>query len=249
MKVAVLGLDSVPPELLFQKLLPKLPNFRKMYDKGVHSSLLTCHPPITVPAWMVMMTGKNPGKLGVYGFRHRKGGSYNEGYIVNSQHITDKTVWEVLAERGKRSIIIGVPPTYPVKPTTNCLIISCFLTPDINKNFTHPPELKDEILKVTENQYSFDVEFRIEDRATLKKRLFEMTMKRFDIAEHLAKSKQWDFFMLHEIGFDRLHHAFWKFFDPDHPKHIPDNEYEHVDEEYYSLVDERVGRLLKIDLW
>ncbi|MDG7012308.1 MAG: hypothetical protein JRN11_08425 [Nitrososphaerota archaeon] len=23
---------------------------------------LTCHPPITVPAWMVMMTGKNPGR-------------------------------------------------------------------------------------------------------------------------------------------------------------------------------------------
>ena len=91
-KVAVLGLDSVPPELLFDKLLDKLPNFKRLYRTGLHGRLRTCDPPITVPAWMVMMTGKNPGELGIYEFKHRKGFSYDDGYIITSTNIHKKTI-------------------------------------------------------------------------------------------------------------------------------------------------------------
>ena len=31
-----------------------------------------------VPAWMSMMTGKNPGRLGFYGFRNRTSYAYEE---------------------------------------------------------------------------------------------------------------------------------------------------------------------------
>jgi len=246
LKVAVFGLDSVPPEMIFEKLLEKLPNIKRMYQRGVHGSLRTCDPPITVPAWMVMMTGKNPGKLGIYGFRHRKNNSYNEGYIVNSTHIKEKTLWEILAERGRKSIVIGVPPSYPIKRLKNVTMVSCFLTPSQEKDFTNPPELKEEILRLTGGKYLFDVTFRIEDRETIRKELFEMTLKRFDVAEYLVRKQGWDFFMLHEIGFDRLHHAFWKFFDPNHPKHVKGNAYEKIDEEYYEMVDERIGRLMEL---
>jgi predicted AlkP superfamily phosphohydrolase/phosphomutase len=245
-KIAVIGLDSVPPAILFEKLLEKLPNIGRMYESGLHGSLETCHPPITVPAWMVMMTGKNPGKLGIYGFRHRKGYSYKDGYIVNSTSVKEETVWEALSRIGRPSVIIGVPPGYPPKKVEGCSIVSCFITPSIEREFTYPASLKSEVLSVTNGKYIFDVTFRTEDRDALKAELFEMTEKRFDLAEYLAKNKPWDFFVLHEIGFDRLHHAFWKFFDPTHPKFKPGNRYQKIDEEYYRLVDDRVGRLTKI---
>jgi predicted AlkP superfamily phosphohydrolase/phosphomutase len=245
-KVAVIGLDSVPPELLFGKLLGKLPNFQRMYQRGAHGVLRTCDPPITVPAWMVMMTGKNPGELGIYGFRHRKGASYTDGYIVNSSHVRERTVWEILSDRGIKSVVLGVPPGYPPKSVANANIVSCFITPSQERPFTYPEGLKEEVLRVAEGNYLFDVTFRTEDREKMKKELFEMTEKRFDVAEYLAKNKPWQFFMMHEIGFDRLHHAFWKFFDPTHPKYAKGNPYEHVDEEYYRLVDSRLGMLLEI---
>jgi predicted AlkP superfamily phosphohydrolase/phosphomutase len=245
-RVAVLGLDSVPPELLFDKLLDKLPNFAKMYKEGLHGKLRTCDPPITVPAWMVMMTGKNPGELGIYGFKHRKGHSYSDGYIVTSANVHERTVWEVLSDRGRRSVVLGVPPGYPVKHVTNACTVSCFLTPSADRPFTNPEELRDEVTRAAGGKYIFDVTFRTEDRGEVKRELFEMTEKRFDVAEYLAKTKPWEFFMMHEIGFDRLHHAFWKFFDPKHPKYVMGNEYEGIDMEYYSMVDRRIGRLVPI---
>lgn len=243
-KVAVIGLDSVPPEYMFSKLLSKLPNIKRMYERGLHGTLVSCDPPITVPAWMVMMTGKNPGKLGIYGFRHRKGHTYRDGYIVNSMHVKEETVWQALARKGKKSIVLGVPPGYPPRAVQNCNIISCFITPSMDKVFTYPAELKNEILAASNGKYIFDVTFRTENRDAIKKELFEMTEKRFDVAEYLAKNKPWDFFIMHEIGFDRLHHAFWKFFDPTHPKYVAGNQYEHLDEEYYEMVDQRIGKLV-----
>ena len=245
-KVAVIGLDSVPPELLFGKLLDKLPNIKKMYDNGLHGRLRTCDPPITVPAWMVMMTGKDPGQLGIYGFRHRRGYSYNDGYVVNSNHVRERTVWEILSAHGKKSIVLGVPPSYPPKPVPNALLVSCFLTPSTERPFTFPPELRNEVLKAAGGKYIFDVTLRTENRDRLKEELFDMTSRRFDVAEHLVEKKLWDFFIMHEIGFDRLHHAFWKFFDPDHPKYVKGNKYERIDEEYYAMVDRRIGRLLRL---
>jgi predicted AlkP superfamily phosphohydrolase/phosphomutase len=217
-----------------------------MYERGLHGKLRSCNPPITVPAWMVAFTGKDPGELGIYGFRHRKGNSYTDGYIVNSTHVKAKTIWEVLGEQGLKSIVLGVPPGYPPKPVPNALIVSCFITPSADRPFTYPSELKEEVLKAAGGKYIFDVTFRTEDRDAVKKELFEMTEKRFDVAEYLAKNKPWDFFVMHEIGFDRLHHAFWKFFDRAHPKHVAGNKYEKIDEEYYAMVDGRIGRLLDI---
>jgi predicted AlkP superfamily phosphohydrolase/phosphomutase len=245
-RVAIIGLDSVPPEMMFDKLLDKLPNIKRMYDRGMHGNLETCHPPITVPAWMVMMTGKNPGKLGIYGFRHRRGFSYSDGYIVNSTTVKEDTVWQILSRQGKMSIVLGVPPGYPPKQIEDVDIVSCFITPGPDKQFTNPPELKEEILSAAGGKYIFDVTFRTEDREAIRKELFEMTEKRFDVAEYLAKTKPWDFFIMHEIGFDRLHHAFWKFFDPRHPKYVQGNQYEHLDEEYYTMVDRRIGRLVEM---
>ena len=244
-KVAIIGLDSIPPEMMFQKLLDRLPNIKKMYDKGLHGDLESCDPPITVPAWMVMMTGKNPGKLGIYGFRHRRGFSYNDGYIVKSTHEKEEAVWDYLSSNGMKSIVLGVPPGYPPKRLENTSVVSCFITPSQDKEFTSPPELKKEIISAVEGKYLFDVVFRTENRDEIKRELFELMHKKFDAAEYLVKNKPWDFFIMHEIGFDRLHHAFWKYFDPTHPKHVKGNPYESLDLEYYKAADERIGKLVE----
>ncbi len=117
-RVLVIGLDSAPPpELMFNRFYDELPpNIRRLLERSVHGPMQTGIPAITIPMWMVMVTGKTPGELGLYGFRHRRGGnSYTDYWIAHSKKVKEKTLWDHLGgERGgKRSVIVGVPPTYP----------------------------------------------------------------------------------------------------------------------------------------
>ena len=46
-------------------------------------------------------------------------------------------MWDILGKAGKRSTLIGVPPAYPPKPI-NGNLITCFLTPSTQNEFTYP---------------------------------------------------------------------------------------------------------------
>ena len=244
-KVLIIGLDGIPSNLLFNDLLKDLPNIKMMADNGLFATLESCHPPITIPAWMVMMTSKSPGELGIYGWRQRKGFSYNEGWIANSQSIKEPLVWELLAREGKKVCLIGIPPSYP--PTkVNGSLISCSLTPKSSKAFTYPPQLAGEVENIVGGNYLFDIPFRIADRDEALNKLYEMTDKRFKVINHLLKKEQWHYFMFVEIGFDRLHHMFWKYYDSTHPKYEPNNKYHKVIPEYYKYVDRKIGEILSI---
>ena len=243
-RMLVIGLDCAAPDLVFSKFRNQLPNLSRLMERGSWGRLESCHPPITIPAWMVMCTSTTPGELGIYGFRHRKGFSYKEGYIANSLSVKRDKIWDILGKHGKRVCIVSIPPGYPPMPVNGDLI-SCFITPDADREYTYPPSLKQEVEKLV-GPYPFDVEFRIEDRDGLLKNLNDMTEKHFQVIEHLLKTRSWDFFMFNEIGVDRLHHAFWKFFDKDHPKYVAGNSYENVGLDYYKRIDEHIGRLLSL---
>jgi predicted AlkP superfamily phosphohydrolase/phosphomutase len=65
---------------------------------------------------MAMMTSQDPGMLGVYGFRNRASHVYEDTFTVNSTHVQAKTIWNILSRNRLRSIVMGVPLTYPPKP-------------------------------------------------------------------------------------------------------------------------------------
>ena len=243
-KVLVFGLDSAPPELLFSKFRDELPNIKKILDKAEYGPMKSCIPAITIPAWAVMATGKTPGELGLYGFRHRKKGSYDEMWIAHSLMVKEKAIWDILAEKRKRSILIGVPPSYPPKKINGCLV-SCFITPDSSCEYTYPKELRAEIEKLV-GEYIFDVVFRKESRDEVKEKIWEMTEKRFEVVRYLLAEKDWNYLQVVEIGLDRVHHAFWKYFDETHHLYEPNSKYKNVIPDYYKLLDREIGKTLKL---
>ena len=76
--------------------------------------------------------------------------------------------------------------------------------------------------------------------------IFKMTERRFQVARRLVKNKPWDFFMMVEMGLDRLHHCFWQFFDPRHPLYEAGNKYETTFHDYYRFLDQEIGTLLEV---
>ena len=242
-KVFVLGLDSIPPELLFDKWLDKLPNIKDLVSKSTYGELESTIPAITCPAWMCMMTSVNPGKLGLYGFRNRSGHDYEGLSFANSMAVHFDTVWDVLSKIGKKVVVVGVPMTYPPKPVNGCLV-SCFMTPDTKSEYTYPSDLKNEVEAVS-NGYILDVEeYRSENKDAILKAIYEMTEKRFKLTRHFIHTKEWDFFMMVEMGPDRLHHAFWKYFDNEHPKYVTGSKYKDAVFNYYKYLDDEIGKTL-----
>jgi predicted AlkP superfamily phosphohydrolase/phosphomutase len=130
----------------------------------------------------------------------------------------------------------------------NGLLVTDFLTPSIESNYTYPAGLKTEIAALKDvHPYEFDVsDFRTPDKTKIRDALVRMTDKRFALARHLLVTEPWDFFMMVEMGTDRVHHAFWQYMDPSHHRYEPGNPYETVIRDYYVHVDTQVGRLLEV---
>ncbi len=248
-RVAVIGLDCGTPQLLFRDLIDEIPNIRKLMDGGMHGDLASITPPITVPAWACAMTGKTPGQLGLYGFRNRKDHTYDGLSIATSGSIHEPAVWDKLAEKGMRSLLIGVPPSFPPPKEFPGWRIGCFLTPPSAKRFAYPEELEVEVAEELggPGNYIFDIpNFREQGMQFVLDQVFAMTERRFKVARRLVKNKPWDYFMMVEMGPDRLHHVFWQYFDPRHPLYVPGNEFETAFQDYYRFLDREVGALLDV---
>ena len=245
-RVAVIGLDCAEPSLVFGRWLDELPNVRGLLERGTWGPLRSIDPPITVPAWSCMTSSRDPGQLGIYGFRNRAGYGYGELAIADSRAVDVPRVWDHIGEAGRHVVLVGVPQTSPPMPVKGELV-SCFLTRDPRTDpFTYPPELRTEVERVVGGPYRVDVRnFRSDDRDRILAEVYEMTEQRFAVARHLLDSRPWDFFMLVEIGLDRMHHAFWRFLDPAHPRHEPDHRYREVIGSYYRYLDDEIGELLE----
>jgi predicted AlkP superfamily phosphohydrolase/phosphomutase len=245
MKVMVIGLDSAVPALVFEQWWDELPNLRSLTHEGIWGELTSTHPPITVPAWSSMMSGLDPGELGFYGFRNRKDYSYDGYGIANASVVQTDRVWDILSREGKRITLLGVPQTFPVRPINGC-VVADFLTPSTKHEYTYPPELKAEIERVADG-YVLDVDnFRTPDKEDLLQRIYAKTEKHFKVAKHLTSTRPWDFFMMVEMGVDRIQHGFWSYCDPDHRKYRRGNSFENTLKDYYRYVDKEIGELLSL---
>ncbi len=243
-KLLVIGLDCMTPQLVFNEWYDDLPTLRSLMERGTFRPLFSTIPPITVPAWMSMMTSKDGGQLGMYGFRNRKDYSYDALYTVNANNVKEKTLWNYLSRNRLSSIIWGVPLTYPPKPLDG-IMVSSFLTPDKSVQWTHPAEIAAEVGEAAGGDYIIDVKnFRTDDKDWLLEQIKVMTERRFKAFRHFYQKERPDFAMVVEMGTDRIHHGFWRFMDKTHRLYEPGNKYENAIHDYYVQLDTEVARTL-----
>lgn len=234
-RLAVIGLDAAPASLIFDRWSDRLPHLARLISEGATAVLRSCDPPITVPAWACMLSSQDPGQLGIYGFRDRRSHAYDDQAIAHSRRIDRPMLWDTLAANGRRSLLVGVPLTYP-PPCIDGWVVSCFLTPSRQSPYTHPADLRGELERLFP-EYVFDVaDFRSADRTALAQRIRAKTAAHFRLARHLITTRPWDFFMMVEMGTDRMQHAFWPA-ELEEPGPLFD---------YYRYVDEEVGRTLAL---
>jgi predicted AlkP superfamily phosphohydrolase/phosphomutase len=241
-KIICIGLDGATFDLIQPWVSEgKLPNISKMMQDGVWGELESVIPPISAPAWTSFMTGKNPGKHGIFGFKKEKQGSYEE-IFVNRKLIKSETLWKGLSENKKKVIIINVPLTYPPEEVNGCLV-SGMDTPSTKSPFTYPPQLKEEIDTVTQGKYQIHQHFGgYLTNNKRKKQALEEILSAIDIrthvAEYLMQKYLWDFFMIKFDNPDQVQHYFWKDMD------VKDSTFSNAILKVYEHLDSILGKFI-----
>ncbi len=238
----VIGLDCAAPELVFERYREVMPNVSALMSRGTWGPLRSSEPPITVPAWTCMVSGRDPGELGLYGFRNRVPGS-TQLRLVDARDVRVKRVWDWLGEQGYRVASLFVPLTSPPSPVRG-VMVSGFMHPGGDAPWCFPRSLESEI-ETRFGPYRADVDdFRSDDRDRIYGEIVAMTDQHFAIAKWIWEQERPDFMMTVEIGVDRFHHAFWGHIDPEHPRFEPGNRYEHLGRDYYARLDRHIGELI-----
>ena len=250
-KCLVVGLDGATFDLLApwmeEGLLPAL---RQLVTKGARGELQSTIPPSTAPAWVSMVTGKNPGKHGVFDFRLGLSSGF-ERPLVSSHSIGAQRLWQVLNRKGKKVGLINLPLTYPPEPVEGFLI-SGMMTPSPQVAYTYPPELKerlrgaigDYVINIESQRYDIESE---EEALAFLKDVHHAFEKRREALYYLMAEEDWDFLMVVFILPDRIQHRLWIYLDKSTPFfHRPEGARirEAVKRSFTSL-DETLGTLLR----
>ena len=244
-RLVVIGLDCLTPQFALEAWRDEMPNLKMLAERGLGARLRSTIPPITIPAWTAMMTSKDPGMLGTYGFRNRTSYEYDSLKVANSNAVNARTVWNYLSRGRLKSLVMGVPQTYPPKPL-NGIMVADFTTPSKEVTFTYPAGVQQVLDRIAGGDYVIDVkDFRTENKAALLDAVYAMTAARFKAFRALAKSDDFDFAMLVEMGPDRLQHGFWRYCDPTHRLYEAGNPYQHVMHDYYLALDEEIGKTIE----
>jgi predicted AlkP superfamily phosphohydrolase/phosphomutase len=236
MKILVLGFDGASPRLV-EKWLNDLPTFRKFKEEGIYGLSIPPAPAQTPVAWTTFMTGKNPGKHGIFSFAMRRLGTY-ERRIINPALIKSKTIWRVLSEHGKKVALINMPMT-PYEKLKG-YVIPGFL--HRNEGLPSPSRIKQKISrKLGIDHITGDLETDVVNEAKLNpskffRRTNEITDELAEIGLFLMQEEEWDVFTIVFMGTDRIQHFFWKYIDEKHPQHRKNVYYDEA-KKYYEKMD------------
>ena len=233
-KVVVIGPDGTPLSLISSLIAEgELPNFARIFEGGSVRPMTSAIPAVSSVAWSCFMTGKNPGKHGIYGFLDRKPNSYDT-YIPNSNVMRSETLWEILSRHGKRVVVMNVPVTYPPR-RVNGILVAGFLSPRLEKA-TYPASVGEQLKSMG---YRLDVDpwQARENKDKFLEDLYYTLDKRQEAMFHFMETEEWDFFMLQIMETDRLHHFLWEHWEKGDEKYAP------AFLKLYHKIDGLLGRL------
>jgi predicted AlkP superfamily phosphohydrolase/phosphomutase len=256
-KLLLIGIDGATWKIIDPLIEKgKLPNFQKLKADGAAGPLESTVIPNTPPAWISFLTGKNPGKTGIYDFLRRQAGTYDMK-VNTSLDNEEPTIFNILSKAGRTVCSINMPMTYPPERVNGTMVSGIPLPPG-GRDFCHPAELISELEKQF-GRYVVDIDYsrfeaqrenisgELESYDELLAELTEALRLRQKAILYLLEKNNPDLFSVVYSIVDRVQHYFWKFLDPSHPGSTEEGaaRFGGAIDEAYEEVDRRIGELLK----
>jgi len=249
-KAVIIGLDAATWTLIRPWMAEGgMPNLAKLVNTGVSGRLESIVPPITPPAWTSFMTGKNPGKHGIFHFVETEPGGYAMNY-TNATSRRSPTVWKLLNAAGFSVGTMNIPFTYPPE-TLDGFQISGMDTPSENSPFIHPLSLRKD-LEDHVGKMSLDIRYlgamsTEERRARVLAELEKLDRQWTAVAEYLLETHPQDVMMFVFMSIDTVQHYFWPYMDRSHFLHDSKGEprFGNAVRRVYERLDAVTGRIIE----
>jgi predicted AlkP superfamily phosphohydrolase/phosphomutase len=249
-RVLILGLDGATFDLMLPWIAEgHLPTLGRLVGKGAWSRLTSTIPPITPCAWSSFLTGKNPGKHGLFDFVQPQPGT-RKMVFTNASFRQGESLWGCASRHGLRVGVVNVPMTYPPEPV-NGYLISGLDTPNERSRFMHPDTVQQE-LRDAGISYRIDIQHLGNMRSDARRDATLQAMRDLETEhtralQHLRRRYPSEFTMIVYTATDQVQHHFWHYMDPHHDKHDAQGaeRYRHAIRDIYIYLDGLIAEVLR----
>lgn len=241
-RVMILGLDGAT----FTWVRPlvaagKLPVLARLIAEGTSGPLESIIPPHTGAAWPSLITGRNPGKTGLFYFERYDVARYAclNGFAT-AETIVGRTIFDSSLIGDLRVAALRVPMTYPTWPV-NGVMASGYPAPADTVRSMYPRALA----KVMPPMGTLPIHGASPEHIAAL--LAHETEALTTAACHILASDTFDLGMVVYQQPDQAQHFFWRYADPTSPLYTEDEAEAYGDliARCYQSVDAGIGRLLE----
>lgn len=233
-KTIFIGLDGASFTILDELIKnseakePVMPFLATLYKNGTRCTLRSTPNPLTPPAWVSLMTGKNPGNHGIYDFiRAEETGDDVFFTLYDARDCIAETIWSIASRQGNRVVALNFPFTAPPTKNLNGFMIPGFIPWRHLRRNTSPKDLYDrlktELPDFNPKELAWDFEqekeainkLSDEDRENWVRYHLPRERQWFRIAEYLLRTESPELMAIMFDGVDKLQHQAWLFLDPE----------------------------------
>jgi predicted AlkP superfamily phosphohydrolase/phosphomutase len=245
-KILLIGIDGATFRILGPMAESgKLPEFKKLMDRGAYGNLRSVTPMLSPALWTTMVTGKPRGAHGIVGFMREETKKTGHPELVRSDDRRTLALWNIMGPFERSAGFIGWWVTWPAEPVHDYIVSDrvadgrwvVWTNGKVNTGQTHPPELIDEIrdyvhdpLKPDMNEIRSLVEFDEDEQLefqTVAMPIYAHSLSTFKFAHAAQRSiedismymldrqDQPDLMGVFLIANDPICHTFWHYFEPD----------------------------------
>lgn len=241
-----------------------MPTLDRWVKEGAFGKLESIHPMFTPIVWTTTVTGQSPRKHNIQGFKALNPKTGHK-VPVNRTMRRSPAVWNILSDKGLRSLITAIYATWPAEKIRGTMI-SDYTWPLKNvkkaqhflktqglklKEQTWPRFLYHKLKKFFINKFKPNPAFRkrfdvaVEDAPYTLKHSYGKDLTYFRMYRHMRRKSRYDFTALYLQGPDLLSHSFFKEFDAFMEgrlkKGTPAYKKASFVVKYYKLVDQLLG--------
>lgn len=232
MKTLIIGLDGATLDLIEPWVEDgELPTFKKIMDEGSYGTLRSTLPPTTIPAWISLGTGKNPGKYGLYymfDLDEKKRELKPTPPILKDYGF----FWSQLSEKYQ----VGVLNI----PFINTEIKNGFCVPGRLPLEPHPKDMKERLpaWEGLQPDWSKGEEYNLEV-------LNKMVDNQTENIKYALENWDLDLFFAFYVATDTIQHQFWGYMDKDHFLYR-DSDYKDAILNLYKKIDKDLSEILEM---